>query len=65
MARMDSGAAGSAKAKVDSGLVKVQNALVVSEEATRKAEDEAIRMAFKRVSLLLELETSKDEVSAF
>ena len=37
---------------------------MVSKEARRKAEDEASRLAIKRVSLLLELGTSKDEVSA-
>ena len=39
--------------------------MAVSEEARRKAEDEANRLAIERVSLLLELETSKDEVFAF
>ena len=47
-----------------SELARVQNALAVSEEARRKAEDEASRLAVERVSLLLELETSKDDVSA-
>ena len=64
MARMDVDAAGSARAKVESGLARVQNALAVIEEARRKAEDEASRLAVERVSLLLELGTSKDEVSA-
>ena len=36
----------------------------VVEEARRKAEDEASLLAVERVSLLLELGTSKDEVSA-
>ena len=64
MARMDADAAGSARAKVESKLVRVQNALAIAEEARWKAEDEASRLAVERVSLLLELRTSKDEVSA-
>ena len=63
MACMDADAAGSAKTQVESKLVRVQNALMVLEEARWKAEDEAIRLVIDRVSLLLELETSKDKVS--
>ena len=40
MARMDVDAAGSARPKVESELARVQNALVVSKEATRKTKDE-------------------------
>ena len=65
MACMDADATGSAREKVESELARVQNALEVSEEARRKAEEEASHMAVERVSLLLELGTSKDEVSAF
>ena len=54
----------SARAKVESELARVLNALAVSEEARRKADDEASRLATERVSLLLELGTSKDEMSA-
>ena len=36
MARMDADAAGSARAKVDSELARVQNVLAVAEEARRK-----------------------------
>ena len=64
IARMDADAAGSARAKVESKLARDQNALAVSEEARRKTEDEASRLVVERVSLLLELGTSKDEVSA-
>ena len=64
MARMDADVEGSARAKVESKLARVQNALAVAEEARRKAKDEASRLAVKRASLLLELRTSKDEVSA-
>ena len=63
MARMDADAAGSARAIVESELAKVQNALVISEEARWKAEDKASCLAVERVSLLLEFKTSKDEVS--
>ena len=45
-------------------MARVQNSLAVTEEARRKAEDEASRLADERVSLLLELGTCKDEVSA-
>ena len=64
MARMDADVMGSATVKVESELARVQHALAFSEEARRKAEDEASRLAVYRVSLLLELGTSKDEVSA-
>ena len=64
MARMDVDAAGSARAKVESELAKVQNDLAVAEKARRKAEDEASCLANEQVSLLLELGTCKDEVSA-
>ena len=56
--------AGSARVKVESELARVQNALAVVEEAKKKAKDEVSCLAVERVSLLLELETSKDEVSA-
>ena len=64
MAHMDADAAGSARVKVESELAKVQNALVVAEEARQKAEYEASCPTVERVSLLLELETSKDKMSA-
>ena len=64
MTRMDANAAGSARAKVEFELARVQKALAIAEEARRKAEDEASRQADEQVSLLLELGTCKDEVSA-
>ena len=64
MAIMDADAVGSARAKLESKLARVQNALVVIEEARRKEKYEASRLADERVSLLLELGTCKDEVSA-
>ena len=64
MARMDVDAAGSVRAKVESELARVQNALAVTKEARRKAKDEARRLAEERVSLLPELGTCTDEASA-
>ena len=61
---MDADAAGSTRAKVESELARVQNALAIAEEARLKAKAEASRLADERVSLLLELRTCKDEVSA-
>ena len=54
-----------ARHKGESELTRVQYALAASEEARRKTVDEANRLADKRVSLLLELGASKDELSAF
>ena len=64
MARMDVDVAGSARAKVESELARVQNDLAAAEEARRKADDEVSRLTDERVSLLLELGTCKDEMSA-
>ena len=64
MAHMDVDAGRSARSKVESELARVQNSLAVLEEARWKAEDKASHLAVERVSLLLELKTSKDEVSA-
>ena len=64
MTRTDADAVGSARAKLESELARVQNALAVVNEARRKVEDKASRLANERVSLLLELRTCKDEVSA-
>ena len=64
MACVDADTAGSARAKVESELARVQNALAVSKEARRKMEDDASLLAIERVSLLLELGTSKNKVSA-
>ena len=64
MAHMDADAAGSAGAKVEFKLARVQNALVVAKEARRKEDDEVSRLMEERISLLLELGTRKDEISA-
>ena len=61
---MDAEAAGNARAKVESELARVQNDLVVAEEARRKADYEISRLVDEQVSLLLEVGTCKDEVSA-
>ena len=42
---LDAEATGSARAKVESELASVQNALVVAEEARRKADDEISHLA--------------------
>ena len=44
-------------------MARVQNALAVLEEARQKAKDEASRLVVEQVSMLLELGTSKDDVS--
>ena len=64
MAHLDADVAGNARAKVESELARVKNTLVGIEEARWKAEDEASHLVNERVSLILELRTCKDEVSA-
>ena len=44
MARMDADTAGSSRAKVEFELARVQNALVVVEEARQKVDDEVSRL---------------------
>ena len=63
MAHMDANAAGNARARVESELARVKNALAATNEARWKADDEVSRLTEKRVSLLLELRTCKDEIS--
>ena len=46
-------------------LTGVQHALAALEKARRKEGDEVSRLEDERVSLLLELEANKDELSAF
>ena len=72
IARMDIVATGEAKAWVKEDLARVQGALAVAEgakaatnEARRKAEAKAARLEVEWTSLLLELGTTKDEVSSF
>ena len=63
MALMDADAAGNARARVESKLARVKNALATTEEARQKADDEVSRLTDERVSLLLQLGTCKDEIS--
>ena len=44
-------------------MFEANHALATSEEARRKAEDEASRLGDERVSLLLELGASRDELA--
>ena len=55
--------AGDAKAWVEDELAKVQDALVVAEEARCKAEAKAAPLEVEQTSLLLEIRAAKDEVS--
>ena len=54
-----------ARHKGESELTGVQPALAASEEIRRKADDKASCLADERFSLILELGTSKDELSTF
>ena len=64
MARMDSDVAGKARARVESELARVQNALVATDKVRQKADNEVSCLTDKRISLLLELGTCKDETSS-
>ena len=46
-------------------MARVQDALVVAEEAKRKAEAEVSRLEVERTSLVLEIGATKDKVSSF
>ena len=52
------------KARAEDNLARVQDALVVAEEARRKVEAEAACIEVERTSLLLEIRAAKDEVSS-
>ena len=54
-----------ARRKVESELDGAQQVLATFGEAWRKAEEEASHLTDERVSLLMELGASKDELSAF
>ena len=64
MSRMDADAAGNARARAEFELARVQNALAATEEARRKVYNEVSHLTNERVSLLLELGTYNDEISA-
>ena len=54
---------GDAKVLAEDKLARVQDALVVAKEAKCKVEAKATCIEVERTSLLLEIRTSKDEVS--
>ena len=54
-----------ARRKMESELDVAQQALATSKEACRTTEEEVSRLTYERVSLLMELRASKDELSAF
>ena len=64
-ARLVAVAAGQAKAKTKDDLTGVRDALVARKEDGCGLEAEIVRLTVERMSLLLELEASRDEVSAF
>ena len=53
-----------AKARAEDDLTRVQDALAVEEKDECELEVEVSRLTIERTSLLLELEASRDEVSA-
>ena len=55
-------AADDAKARAKDNLGRAQGALTVVEEAKRKAKEETTRQEVERMSLLLEIGATKDEV---
>ena len=57
-------ASGDAKERVEDELARVLDALAAIEEDGRQSEVEIARLVAERTSLLLELETSKYEVSS-
>ena len=64
VARLVENAVGDAKARENKDLTRVQEALAAVEEGRLKAEAETTRLEVERTSLLLELRTTKDEVSS-
>ena len=56
--------AGDAKARGESDLARVQEALVVTEKARRKVKAETTHLEVEQASLLPELRAAKDEVSS-
>ena len=64
MARLVAIVVGEAKARAEDDLTRIRDALATAKEDERRLEAEVARLTNKRASLLLELEASKDEVSA-
>ena len=54
-----------ARLKADSKREAAQQALVATEEARRKADEENSRLMDERLSLLMELEVTRDDFAAF
>ena len=63
VARLAAIATSKAKARAEDDLARMRDALVDAEEDMRGLEAEVTRLTIERTSLLLELETSRDEVS--
>ena len=61
---MAANAVGEASARAKEDLVRVQEALVATEEGRHKAEGEITCLEVERTSVLLELGATKDEVSS-
>ena len=64
VARLVTTTVGDAKARVEDDLARVLDALVAMEEDERRLKIEISRLAIERMSLLLKLKASKDEVSS-
>ena len=63
MARLAIIATGEAKAREGDDLAKMRDALAATKEDRQGLEDEVARLTVERMLLLLELETSRDEMS--
>ena len=63
VARLVATTAGDAKARVEDDLASAREALAAAKEDGRRLEAEVAHLAVERMSLLLELEASKDKVS--
>ena len=64
MARLTAVVVGDAKARAEDDLIRALDTLVAMEEDGLRLEAKVARLAVERMSLLLELEASKDEVSS-
>ena len=64
VARLAATTASDAKARVKDDLANALDALATTEEDGRRSEAEIACLAVERMSLLLELEASKDEMSS-
>ena len=64
MARLAAVAVGESKVRAEDNLTRARDALAAAKEDGSKLEAEVARLAVERMSLLLELEASKDEVSS-